>query len=253
MFYIVLNDLMVNYGNHKEENKNDEKEDFNKEIENCCRENLLYLLKYFHRATLKSENEFLIIASKHGNKDVVFYLLENEIDVNQQKKENKNDDEELSRGTTALTVASEQGHEVIVQMLLYHKDIDINQQSEDSGKTALMWASEKGHVEIVKMLLEKDNIDINQKDKYGGRTALMCASEEGHKEIVKILLEKDNIEINQTNIDGETALMFTSQLKDIYLLHIQLKKLFFVRKKFNMVSLLSLSNLILYAPTVISF
>ena len=42
-----LNDLMGNYQNQKEENKYDEKEeDFNKEMKNCCRENLLSLLKY---------------------------------------------------------------------------------------------------------------------------------------------------------------------------------------------------------------
>ena len=40
-----LNDLMENYDNQKDENKNDEKEDFNQEIENCCRENLISLLK----------------------------------------------------------------------------------------------------------------------------------------------------------------------------------------------------------------
>ena len=38
---------MGNYQNQKEENKYDEKEeDFNKEMKNCCRENLLSLLKY---------------------------------------------------------------------------------------------------------------------------------------------------------------------------------------------------------------
>ena len=39
-----LNDLMGNYENQKDENKNDEKEDFNQEIENCCREILFFIL-----------------------------------------------------------------------------------------------------------------------------------------------------------------------------------------------------------------
>ena len=63
--------------------------DFNKEIENCCRENLISLLKYFiqfRKANLKTKNDFLILASKHGNKKIVEYLIENGIDINQQSK-----------------------------------------------------------------------------------------------------------------------------------------------------------------------
>jgi hypothetical protein len=189
-----LNDLMEIDENQKEENKNDEKEDFNQEIENCCHENLLSLLKYFiddQGAQLETENDFLIWASWNGHKDIVAFLLEKGIDINQQKKENNNDDEELSRGTTALTVASEQGHEVIVQILLYYKDIDINQKDKD-GKTALMEASENGKKEIVKLLLERDNIEINQTNKYGS-SALMHASEQGHEEIVKMLENKRDL------------------------------------------------------------
>jgi len=43
-----LNDLMVNYENHKEEKTNKKIEDFNEEIETCCRENLVYLFEIFH-------------------------------------------------------------------------------------------------------------------------------------------------------------------------------------------------------------
>ncbi len=46
--------------------ENNEKNGFAKAIENCCRENLLSLLKYFiqHRgANLKVKNKFLLISS----------------------------------------------------------------------------------------------------------------------------------------------------------------------------------------------
>jgi hypothetical protein len=69
---------MVNYENHKEENKNDEKEDLKIEIFNCCRENLISLLKYFVEqkgANLKRKNQFLILASRNGHKDIVSFLL----------------------------------------------------------------------------------------------------------------------------------------------------------------------------------
>jgi 23S rRNA (uracil1939-C5)-methyltransferase len=58
------NDLMENLENQKEQphkkRKYDEKEDFKQEIESCCRENLLSLLKYFiqdKRANLETKNE----------------------------------------------------------------------------------------------------------------------------------------------------------------------------------------------------
>ncbi len=87
-----LNDLMENDDNQREKQKkikNDEREDFTQEIENCCRENLISLLKYFiddNGANLKTKNEFLIIASHYGHKDIVTFLLKNGIDVNQQDK-----------------------------------------------------------------------------------------------------------------------------------------------------------------------
>ncbi len=46
-------------------------------------------MKYFiseNEENLKTENKFLILAAKHGNKDIVEYLLEKGIDVNQQAK-----------------------------------------------------------------------------------------------------------------------------------------------------------------------
>jgi ankyrin repeat protein len=201
-----LNDLMVNDENFKnqrekqEENKNEVgKEDFNQEIENCCRENLLFLLKYFVEnvgANLKTKNKFLIEASKNDHKDIVDFLLEKGIDVNQHNE----------YGRTALMWASREGHKQIVQMLLQDKNIEINQQDED-GYTALMLASINGHKDIVQMLLRDKNIQINQQDKKGD-TALIVASEHGHKEIVQMLLQDERIEINQGNI---TALISASQ------------------------------------------
>jgi hypothetical protein len=201
-----LNDLMENYEIQKEENKNDEKEDFNEEIENCCRENLVFLLKYFiedQGAELETENEFLTVASKNDSKDIVAFLLEKGIDINQTSKD--------GWGETALMWASEKGHEEIVKMLLDKDNIEINHKDKEYGWTALMEACERGHKEIVKMLLEKQNIKINHKDDLYGKTALMWASYKGHEEIVKMLLEKDNIEINQTDKEGETALMYASE------------------------------------------
>jgi ankyrin repeat protein len=217
-----LNDLMGNYENKKEKQKeknNQEKEDFNQEIENCCRENLLYLLKYSIEdkgANLKTKNEFLIIASENGHKEIVAFLLEKGIDVNQQDKYNE----------TALMYASRNGHKEIVEILLQDKNILINQQDKD-GNTALMCASERSHSEIVQMLLQHKKIEINKQDKYG-ETALILASQKGHKDIVEMLLRDENIEINQQGRwDGYTALIWASQKgrKEIVQMLIQDKRI----------------------------
>ncbi len=74
-------------------------------------------------------------------------------------------------------------------MFLEKDNIDINQKDKEYGWTALMLASLNGHEEIVKMLLAKDNIEINQTNKKG-ETALMWASRKGNLEIVKMLEAK---------------------------------------------------------------
>ena len=133
---------------HQKKKRKYEQEDFNQEIQKCCRENLLTLLKYFvedQGANLKTENIYLIIASVFGHKDIVAFLLENEIDVNQGVE---------IWGKTALIFASEQGRVEIVKMLLEKENIDINQKDK-YGWTALMWATYQGHEEIVKMLEAK--------------------------------------------------------------------------------------------------
>jgi len=199
-----LNDLMENNENQREnqkEIKKNKKEDFNQEIENCCRENLISLLKYFIQdegVNLKTKNEFLIIASENGHKEIVAFLLEKGVDIDQQN----------GNGYTALMLASQKGHKEIVQMLLHNENVQINQANK-YGYTALMWASEEGHKEIVEMLLQDKNIEINQEDK-SGYTALITASSLGHKEIVQMLLQNEKLQINQTNKYGNTALMWAS-------------------------------------------
>jgi ankyrin repeat protein len=206
-----LNDLMENgkrmnlfiQREKQKKRKYEEKEDFKTEIENFCRENLISLLKYLiedQGANLKTENEFLIIASIYGHKAIVAFLLQNGIDVNQQNND----------GFTALITASIQGHKEIVEMLLKDENIEINQQNK-YGRTALIWASERGHKEIVQMLLQDTNIQINQQDTVFGATALISASKNGHKEIVQMLLQDTNIEINQQGEYGDSALMLASE------------------------------------------
>jgi ankyrin repeat protein len=82
-------------------------------------------------------------------------------------------------------------YNLIVQLLLDHKDIDVNQQNK-FGTTALNWASDKGHTEIVKLLLER-KLTLRA-------TGLILASYEGKKEIVQLFLEHKGVNLNRVKL-----------------------------------------------------
>jgi ankyrin repeat protein len=210
--------------------KNDPKKQV--EIANCCRENLIFILKYFiqcDETILKTKNQILTIASHYGSEVIVNYLLEKGIDVNQQDEDgctalywasysgykeivqilsghkdiNVNKQDKV--GSTALEWASKNGYKEILQLLLEHKDINVNLK-DGEGRTALFWAFKKKRHEIVKMLLVHKDINVNQQDKKG-ETALIVASREGKEEIVQLLLEHKEIDVNQQDKNGDTALI----------------------------------------------
>jgi ankyrin repeat protein len=72
------------------------------------------------------------------------------------------------------------------------------------GDNALGWAVCMYYIEIIEMLLEHKLIDINQQNNYGC-TALMVASQYGLYKIIKILI-KAGADTNLKNIDCDTAL-----------------------------------------------
>lgn len=144
------------------------------------------------------------------------------------------------RKTFLLLSAYEQNEEKILNILLRHPEIDINEYDADentlliraikkwdistvklllqrtgirinrpceSRKTALMFAIELWHKEIVSLLLDCPDININQGSRYG-KTALMFAAERGTKDVVEILLRYPLIDINKQDDEKEDALMY---------------------------------------------
>ena len=109
-------------------------------------------------------------------------------------------------GITSLMMASQDGHEEIVKLLL---DIGAGvNQTTQSGNTALILASQNGHEETVKLLLDKGAL-VNQTTQNGS-TALLRASHNGHKDTVTLLLNKE-ANVNQVGQNGNTALILASQ------------------------------------------
>jgi hypothetical protein len=128
-----------------------------------------------------------------GNAAAVQALLTKGADVNAM----------ASNGTTALMIASQEGHLDVVQVLLA-QGAKVNAKASNNGATALMIASQKGHLDVVRALLAK-GAEVNMKT-VNSVTALMLASHEGRRDVVQALLAK-GAEVNVKASDGKTALM----------------------------------------------
>jgi len=120
-----------------------------------------------------TNNEELLMASINGDTGKVMTLLENEVNVDVNAKNNNN--------ITALSYASFKGHTDIVLVLLV-MGADVNIKKRSDGDTALIRASRNGHKDIVIMLLDS-GANINEENK-NGETALMRTTD---PEVINIL------------------------------------------------------------------
>jgi ankyrin repeat protein len=132
----------------------------------------------------------LAYACGMGHVDTVLFLLKSGADPNSKDAGRL---VENVGSLSALKVASMQGHNGILQLLL-DAGADVNIQdsaAENSGETPLISASKMGHIGIVRLLL-KNGADVNAQASAaeipGG--PLISAVRMGHTTIVKILLDK---------------------------------------------------------------
>ena len=111
-------------------------------------------------------------------------------------------------GSTALIVASENGHTGIIKLLLEcGANVD---QKNSSGWTALMKASENSNLEIVEVLLRYGaQVDLRNN---GGESALIVAARNCQTELVAKLVRDCGASIEIENNYGETALMVASSV-----------------------------------------
>lgn len=114
-----------------------------------------------------------------------------------------------SRGGTALHRAALYDYLCIVQLLLSHKEIDVNAlHSGWSHKSALMLASEYGYADVVNELLGRSDIKIN--DLSGNFSALHLAVKNEQTETVKLLLADPRIDVELRDQDGWPALVMAA-------------------------------------------
>ena len=115
-------------------------------------------------------------------------------------------------GTTALMLASDNGHLEVVR-LLCEAGADKDKAMHDGG-TALIGASYNGHLDVARLLCEA-GADKDKADQDGA-TALILATVNWHLEVVRLLCEA-GADKDQAIHDGATALIWASRTGNLSL------------------------------------
>ncbi|XP_041372290.1 protein TANC1-like isoform X2 [Gigantopelta aegis] len=133
----------------------------------------------------------LTAACLHGRKDVVQYLLDEEVEVHVSN----------SRSFTPLLCAVKSGRWEVADMLL-NTGAAI-EQTDKYGRTPLMIAASEGHIGVLEMLLLK-TASLDEEDKEG-LTALCWGCLKGHLAIVQSLLDRGS-DVHHVDKSGRTPL-----------------------------------------------
>ena len=109
-------------------------------------------------------------------------------------------------GSSPLWFACSNGTTAVVDLLLQHSDIDVNQLKTDTklnchGATPLYVACQNNHPSVVSLLLKRNDIQVNKQENACGRTPLMRACINNHHEqkniaVIKLLLKNNGIDVN---------------------------------------------------------
>jgi len=161
-------------------------------------------------------NTILITSVLSENLKLLQFLIKKKVDLNILN----------AQGKSPLYLASEFGKTEAAKILLnYPVEIDlIVEESYNKNYTPLLIASKNGNEKIVSLLLEK-KANINYKTKNNQETALILAAANGHLSVVKILLENGaDINIKSNGYPYGTALEIAqrkgyNQIADLINLH----------------------------------
>ncbi|RMI97935.1 hypothetical protein CDV36_016175 [Fusarium kuroshium] len=99
-------------------------------------------------------------------------------------------------GVTLLWLATRNGHDSLLKLLLDTGKADVNVR-DNASLTLLVIATMKRDENIVKLLLSKGEVDVNLTDNYG-RTPLYWAASTGRQGVVDLLLATGKADVNVT-------------------------------------------------------
>ena len=136
----------------------------------------------------------LMIAAQHGNDYAVSLLFNNGAFINYTSPID---------GATALHLASENGHTLIVRSLIIYKaDINLVTTTEWAS-SPLMLAASNGHARVIDYLAAA-GARVNYSRPRDGVTALILASQKGHLQAVRSLI-RASADPNQVTTDEWAA------------------------------------------------
>lgn len=112
-------------------------------------------------------------------------------------------------GRTPLLLATSDGNEAIVKLLLDSGTVDIDVKDE-RRRTPLWIASEQGHVAIVELLLNTNRVNVDAED--GRRLGpLLIAASNRNEAIMKLLLNTSSVNIDGKSSSDQTPLWIASE------------------------------------------
>jgi ankyrin repeat protein len=124
----------------------------------------------------------LLFAAEYGYDALVRQLLEKGVFI---EAHNPQEDEQRGKHRTPLILASMNGHETVVKILL-EQGASMSRDYRCEG-TPVAWAARNGHSSVVQLLVEEgSNIED---DAMESRSPLSWAASKGHEAIVRLLLK----------------------------------------------------------------
>jgi ankyrin repeat protein len=163
-------------------------------------------------------NTLLHLASYDGNLEMIELLFKPKLF---KSKYNIDVNIKNNTGLTSLYVASLQGHQEVVALLLANRaDLSI---ADESGNTPIHVASSEGKLEVVKVFVNsKGKFVVNIKNSLSGKSPIHYASCNGHPEVAAFLLANGADPIVVDNF-GNTPLHVASLRGDIETIKLLLK------------------------------
>uniref|UniRef100_A0A1I8GUN0 ANK_REP_REGION domain-containing protein n=1 Tax=Macrostomum lignano TaxID=282301 RepID=A0A1I8GUN0_9PLAT len=146
--------------------------------------------------------EKLLSLGAKTDSEMLQFLIDKEIPANGRDE----------KGNTACMIASYQGHQKSVKLLLEH-DRSLGKERNADGSTPALLAAMKGKHEVLQVLAENDCLEANDVDNDGS-TILMMAIQSGSVPTVRMLLETGDCNTTAVNNNGIGVQTLATQCRD---------------------------------------